>query len=281
MCWLCEATKGNSGDLSKCFTDISPTAMWRRTFCRSFPWNISPNYSLIRGFHISMVVPDLLHVWNLGVARDVIGSTLKTILSETVVFNAPTLPTRLLLATLSLRQFAKQNRYPLRLKKLTRAKLIWKSKAYPGFASSGYDAFVVMRWLESILVNHTRRYMEIATLLWCSNQAISLMYSAGQFLTQIEKDNLDVLGGMFISLFLSMAKKALDEHKLMWRVKPKLHLLCHMFSSPRFINQSFYSTWMDEDYLKKVGKTLSLTPMKTAQKRLLQRWCLSIPKNLD
>lgn len=78
-----------------------------------------------------------------------------------------------------------------------------------------------------------------------------------------------------------MAKKALDEHKFLWRVKPKLHLLCHMFSSPRFINQSFYSTWMDEDYLKKVGKTLSLTPMKTAQKRLLQRWCLSIPKNLE
>ena len=256
-------------------------AMWRRTFCRSLPWTIPPNYSLIHGFNISMVVPDLLHVWNLGVARDVIGSTMKTILAETFVFNAPTLPDRLMLATLSLRQFAKQNKYPLRLKKLTRAKLIWKSKAYPGFASSGYDAFVVMRWLEALLSNHTQRYPEIATLLWCSNQAISLMYSAGQFLTQTEKDNLDVLGGMFVSTFLSMAKKSLDEHKFLWRVKPKLHLLCHIFSSPRYINQCWYSTWMDEDFLKKIGKTLCLTSVRSSQKRLLQRWCLSIPKNLE
>ena len=94
---------------------------------------------------------------------------------------------------------------------------LWTTALGPGFASSGYDLFVAMRWLEalSLLTNHTQRYPEIATLLWCSNQAISLMYSAGQFLTQTEKDNLDVLGGTTVSVFVNGKKKSLGERKFL------------------------------------------------------------------
>ncbi len=282
VCWLCGATKGNSGDLSLCFTNVSPGAGWWHTVGRSPPpWQIPPNYSNIRGFDISMIVPDLLHMWNLGVCRDVIGSTLRIILANPMVFNGPSVPIRLMQASASLRLFARQNKYPLRLKRLTRAKLIWKSHAYPGFASSGYDAFVVMKWLEALISPYTDVYKEIATLIWCSNQAISLMYSAERFLTPTEKENLEVLGSTFLSTYMFLAKNAIDELKFLWRVRPKHHMMSHVFTSQRWINQSFYSTWMDEDFLKKIGKVLGLTSVRTAQKRILQRWCLSIPKNLE
>ena len=203
------------------------------------------------------------------------------ILTDGIVFRGPNLPTRLLLASESLRQFAKQKKLPLRLKKLTKAKLSWKSRQYPSLASSGYDSYVVMLWLESLLSNHADRYAEMATLVWTSNHAISLMYSAGLFLTPHEKENLKVLGNGFLSLYISLAKKAMDSNQLLWRVRPKLHLVNHVLFSHRWANPAAYSTWMDEDYLKKVGKTLNLTSVRSAQKRLLQRWCLSIPRHLD
>ena len=78
-----------------------------------------------------------------------------------------------------------------------------------------------------------------------------------------------------------MANRAISEHKLLWRVIPKQHLLCHVFQSQRWVNPSKYSTWMDEDFLKKAGKVLGLTAIKHAQQRLLERWLMNAPQNLN
>ena len=249
-------------------TDITPTATWWNTMYRSNPYTIEPNYSQLVGFHKSMVVPDLLHCWNLGVARNIIGSALKTILMDGIVFRGPNLPIRLLLAGESLRQFAKQRKLPLRLKKLTKSKLCWKSRQYPSLASSGYDSYVVMLWLQQLLESYPG-YEEMATLVWTSNHAISLMYSAGLFLTPSEKENLKVLGNAFLSLYVSLAKKAMDSRKLLWRIRPEFHLVNHLLISHRWANPAAYSTWMDEDYLEKVGKTLNLTSIRSAQKKTI------------
>ena len=53
-----------------------------------------------------------------------------------------------------------------------------------------------------------------------------------------------------------------------------------LFFSPRRANPAAYSTWMDEDYLKKMGKVLNVVNYKTAPKRVLQRWALSLPEHL-
>ena len=148
-------------------------------------------------------------------------------------------------------------------------------------SASGYDAYVVGLWLEHELSVHTASYQEICTMLWASNKAFSLLYSAGRFLDQGEKDSLGALGGLFLRVYVSMAAEAQQRHKLMWRVRPKLHMLCHIFRSPRVANPSKYSTWMDEDFLKKCGKTLGLTDVRGSRHRLLERWLMSIPFNLQ
>ena len=264
-----------------CLTDIAHTANWWSTLHQTMPWETVPSYAGLIGFTISQIVPDLLHMWNLGVSRDLLGSALKLVLTERRVFDAPTLPERLKLATESLRHFAKQNRYPLRLRKLTRAKLCWKSKKYPMLSSSGYDAYVVGVWLEHELSMHTASYQELCTMLWASNKAFSLLYSAGRFLDQSEKDSLGALGDLFLRVYLSMAAEANQQHKLLFRIRPKWHMLCHIFRSPRAVNPSRYSTWMDEDFLKKCGRTLGLTDVRGSQHRLLQRWLMSIPHNIQ
>ena len=280
VCWLCQATKGQDDDLSCCMTDVSPTAGWWQTFLREVPWDSPPSYFNITGFEIGMVVPDLLHCWNLGLARDLLGSALKLILSERLVFNAPCIADRLKLASESLRAFAKQKRYPLRIKKLTKSKLCWQTRKYPSLAASGYDAFVVGVWLEDLLSNHSQTFPEICTMLWAGNRAISLMYSANLFLNEQEKKSLAILGDCLLRTYMSMARIAMENNALLWRVRPKLHMMCHIFRSPRSINQSRYSTWMDEDFLKKIGKTMGLTDCRGSQVRCLQRWLLSIPQHL-
>ena len=281
VCFLCEATKGADGDMNMCYTNLSESAQYWGTLYRSNPWAITPSYCALVGFHISMIVPDLLHVWNLGVLQQLLGSALRVILTDQIVFTQGDLESRLKAATISLRAFAKQSRLPLRWRKLNKGRLHWKSRSYPSLGGSGYDAFVISRWLHSTLQPFTAVYPEIATLLWTSNQAISLLYDAHFFLTPQEQDTVRTLGSLFLRTYLSLASQALGRGQYLWRVIPKFHLLAHVFRCDRVCNVAKHSTWMDEDYLKKVGKTLRLRPKPTIQHRCLQRWMLSIPGHLE
>lgn len=67
-------------------------------------------------------MPDLLHVINLGIGRDLCGSVLKTILKETHIFPEANIDERMAAATSSLRTFAKSRRLPLRMKKFSKKK---------------------------------------------------------------------------------------------------------------------------------------------------------------
>lgn len=269
------------GDMHMCMTHVGLDAAWRNTIESTLPWAVTPNYANIIGFQLMMMMPDLLHVFNLGVAKHMLASSLKVVLSEQVVFQASNLVDRMSLATASLKQFALRRGLPLRIKKITKSRLKWKNRKYPELGASGYDAYVVGSWLESVLEPFSQRYPDIVSLLWVSNRTVSLMYSAGWFLTPGEKQTLETLGGLFNHLYMKLASQAVNQHKLLFRVIPKFHLFCHITSSRRDVNPSKYSTWMDEDFLKKIGKCLGLTSLRTAQKRLLERWLMSIPLNLQ
>ena len=101
-----------------------------------------------------MVFPDLLHVYHLGVGRDMLGSILRSVLSEPHVIAGPTIDDRFQSATDQLRAFARARKLPLRLHKLSRA----KSRTFPELNSSGYDTCVVGSWLENELLPHADRY---------------------------------------------------------------------------------------------------------------------------
>lgn len=155
------------------------------------------------------------------------------------------------------------------------------TRSYPELTGSGYDAFVIARWLQFVLEPHSAIYAEILTLLWTSNQAISLLYDAGWFLKPEEKQTVRTLGDVFCRTYISLAAEAIRAGVYLWRVLPKMHLLKHIFRCDRHINIAKYSTWIDEDWLKKIGRTLKLSAQKNSQKRCLQRWLLAIPGNLQ
>lgn len=264
-----------------CYTNISPQAPWWATLYSSDPWETAPSYSALVGFHISMVEPDLLHVWNLGVGQYAAGSALRVILGDRVVFGGSNLDDRLEEATTSLIRYVKAKGKHLRFKKLTKARLCWKSKQYPQLAAHGYDTFLVLDWLEEILADHAGTYSQIYTLLWAGNRSMKLLYDANQFLTIREKESLRQLGQLFLQTYVGLAQDAINNGKLLWRCIPKLHLLSHLYHTPKLANPAFLATWMDEDFLRKATKTLELTASRTAGLRFLERWLMGLPSRIQ
>ena len=223
---------------------------------------------------------DLLHIFNLGVCRDVLGCALKQLVKDQVVFPGHDIDTRFEAATASLRTFARTHGHCLRLKKLTKKKIQWETKKYPEFKGSGSDAHVCAVWLEEVITPYANQYADICTLLWSSNRAMRLLYQAGRFLSGEERRTVQVLGNLFVYTYVRLAAEAMGRHELMYRVRPKTHMYHHATECRGLRNPSYYATWMDEDWLKKVSKTMKLTNSKSAQHRVLERWILAIPFNL-
>lgn len=281
MCWLCEASKGNDGDLDMALSNVARDASWWATMLTTDPWETRPAYAGIIGFHLSQIVPDLLHVWNLGVSRELIGSSLKQILKTRTVFHGSNLDIRLEEASASLRSYAKQHRLQLAVRKLTKGKLCWKAESFPSFAAKGYDAYVAGLWLEDLLRPHGEEFADLFTLFWSSNRALSIMYGAGFHLSEEQLDSVKGLGQVFLDTYARLAKAANQNGEFLFKLQPKFHMLQHVWVPSRTVNQSRYSTWMDEDFLRKISRTLELTSSRTAHRRVLERWLMSLPEHLQ
>ena len=78
VCLHCLATKG----MTCPYTDVSATAAWRDTQGVNMPWleQEPPALTHLYNFRLSVIGLDLLHIWHLGLARDVIGSVMVILL---------------------------------------------------------------------------------------------------------------------------------------------------------------------------------------------------------
>ena len=267
--------------MTNCITDVSVNAPWRSTYLVTAPWGTPPPYTSLVGFELSMVVPDLLHIWNLGMGRDLAGSILKVVIKDRHVFNGQSIDSRLNEATDALRQYAKNTGQSLKIKRLTRGKLHWETRKYPELMTSGHDTAVVLEWLQETLQPYVHIYGDFLTLLWTSNWCFRLFYGTKEwFLTDAQRQTVRVLGRVFLQVYVGLARTAIQNKELLWRFRPKSHLVDHCFELRRAVNPSRYSTWMDEDVLKKLGKVLSMTASKTAQVGVLQRYLMGVPEHI-
>ncbi|CAE7244739.1 unnamed protein product, partial [Symbiodinium pilosum] len=279
VCWKCSATKGSHdvADVACAFTDTRGCARFWADLHTQCPWKYLPAYATLPGFEISAIVPDLLHVWHLGVGRDVLGSSLAIMLSNGV-FGPGSAMNKLMEATNRLRRFASSSGYSLRLKKLTKNKLNWKQRCYPELKSSGYDTFVVHQWVMNELHTFPESLpADLIACLWASNHFLSIWTNAGRWLSPAEHANVKEAGKIFTQAYCALAKKAARDQVRLYKVRPKLHLLHHLARQETRKNPHYFATWMDEDGLKKLVKVLKLSDARSAEKRLLQRWLLGLP----
>ena len=70
ICFCCMASKGNR-DQEMNFTDLSDDAGWKQTvFSSPPPWRRPPAFHGLNFFGPDKIGLDLLHIWHLGVCRD-------------------------------------------------------------------------------------------------------------------------------------------------------------------------------------------------------------------
>ena len=262
------------------FTNLDDSALFWRTLYTDEPWTIAPAYSGLKGYDSRMVMPDILHVWHLGVGRDLAGSAIVFMIKETDIFQGANQQERLHSATMSLKQFARSQKLPLKLHKLSKAKLGWTGKTFPELKSSGYDTYVTLKWLLQLShVFSDALPNSLCSCLWTADHVISLLTNGGRYLSEEEQENKEVFGMVFLREYMALANLALRQRKRLYRLRPKFHILHHMvkFKPQSLLNPAAFSTWVDEDCNKRLMRVLRQTDPRTSCKRLLQRYLLRVP----
>ena len=151
-----------------CYSNVSDTAPWRGSLWSQDPWpqNVVPSLTGILGFSLRMLGVDLLHIFHLGVGRDLVASAIRILASKRGYWRGRNQEERLKFATQQLKAFAKRHNYSLTMSKLSKQSLNWKADAFPELKAKGYDCFVVLRWLVSEINNEDIGNDTLATDTW-------------------------------------------------------------------------------------------------------------------
>ena len=284
ICWMCEATKGTD-DLEMSYTNIASTAAWRDTIYTTAPWEDEPALSKLPGFSIRMLAIDILHVFHLGCGRDIIGSAIR-VLARLRFWRGGNLDQQLAAASVSLKNYASRNRLSLRLRRLTKQNLNWKTAEFPEAHCKGADTFVLMKWLGDSMDAGGRCEPPplIRTLIWACNNLFGLLSNTGMFLTPSEQNQVKVVGNLMIHTYLRLVTDSLEKGEYLWRMRPKYHLLHHLIletQRPSAYNFHWLSTWLDEDGCKRWMLVKKGTHKLQSTDRTLRRWILGLKPKLN
>ena len=276
------ATKGTD-DLAYCYTNVSDDASWRATKWTSDPWIETPAYSMLPGFSLKMLNVDVFHVWHLGVARDMTASVLRVLAKSKYFRPGGTIQDQLSAASSSLKHFARMENLSLHLKRLSTANLYWRSNAYPETHCKGFDSYVMVAWLDWLLADANDVDPRVRTLVWAANALMGVWHHGGLFLRPDEVQQAQVVGGLFVRIYLELAGEAVNNRVRLWRLRPKFHLLVHLQSELRAsrYNPTFGSTWMDEDAMKRFMKIKAKVHKLCAADRVIRRWLLSLRSKME
>ena len=284
VCWKCGATKGTH-DVEMAYTNCADDAPWRDTIYTTLPWDEEPSLSKPPGFNLKMLGLDILHIFHLGTGRDLVASAIR-VLARLRVWRGNNLDQQLASASVSMRSYAKQHRLPLRLKRLSKVNLNWRSHGYPEAHCKGYDTFVRLKWLEFEMDQGGRAEVPhlLRTVIWASNNVFGLLANAGMFLTPHQQELVQTVGNLLIRSYLQLASDSLDQGDRLWKIRPKFHLLHHLFlesGRPSALNFHHLSTWMGEDSVKRWMTIKRRTHRLQTTGRSLQRWLLGLRPKLE
>ena len=141
--------------------------------------------------------------------------------------------------------------------------------------SGGYDTFVVMQWLLHEMEQHQQLDLPLGLrlALFSANHVISIWSNGGTSLSNTELANCERAGKLFARCYMLLASQSVARKRFRFRMRPKFHLFMRMCVGKNLV----HVTWMDEDSLKRLMATLGLTDVRSAEKRLLQRWLMGLP----
>ena len=288
VCYMCPATK----NLVDPLTNLSPNAHWRGQIHNPAnpPWEVEPAVASLHGWATWFVLPDLLHVWHLGIGRDVVAGCLLILLRKRgpeAYFRGASLQLRMADATQCLRSWASRNKELLPRKfKITKAKLNWKSGEFATFKAKGAVVALFVRWLYDLLNERDCGNHLLHSCVWAAGHSVGMLSKAKRkscFLEPAEKEQIHTVGTLFIHCYLLLHRAGSGCARVgVFNPRPKIHLLHHMFLLPcGSKNPATAQCFMDEDFLKKLMQIARRTHTLTAPFSTLRRWLLGLKEKYD
>ncbi|CAJ1447132.1 unnamed protein product [Effrenium voratum] len=285
VCFRCTASMGRK-DISTVYTDISPQAGWREGPAAP-PYFELPPLSEMPNFTLRMVSADFMHTWNLGVARDLIGSCLKICL-KTQFWPGPNLSQRLKQLQRDINLFKKQRGLQMHLQQIKPSRLGWAgADVCPEYKSSASDAAVMVRFLayKLSLKAAPPPYEGLSACLYSANMLQEAVTRGSCFLNPAEVEKISLCGNAFLSSYLQLAHLASSRRDYYFKLRPKFHILQHIISDaadrPSHRNPGWDSCWLDEDWVKTNLRMLRRMSPRTCCENLLQRHMLLVKQELS
>ena len=160
------------------------------------------------------------------------------------------------------------------------------SRSYPELESAikGHSLKCLLRWIAAACEESSRvsnnddeadnNSMLRASCLYALTGLVHHLDSCGQWLGKPEGERARSLGDLFMRSYSMLASKAYARNDCKWKWRPKFHGLSHGIDmAANGENIGRYSTWMDEDFVGKIGRVCGKTHRATMPQRSIQR-CL-------
>lgn len=261
---------------------------WKATMADSVvPWIVEPTLVHLCGFRLSWVAMDLLHVWFLGVGRDLGGIVFRRIIKSKWFCPGRNQQKRIDYLNAQLYTWRRAKHKNLSMKKFTKANTCLTG-SFPELRCKGSDtANLLLFFLDFVNLVSDRKglphdFKALATALWAGVHFTTVLKSCSYFVAESEKDLAAGLLETFINNWLNLAythRATCD-----YRLRPKFHLLLHFLiifkESDNVRNPWHLSTWMDEDKVKRVMRVHAKTHYTTSPVRVLERSLIEVYQSL-
>ena len=289
VCYRCAASKGND-DFHTVYTDISAAAGWRQQPMPGPMFHIPPAIASLQGFSDRLVALDVLHIFHLGVLRDLVGTGFK-LLARTrgEYYNGRRIPIRLHQLTQELKAYCHANNLQLSLQKIHMNTLLWRSDCCPEMKCKGADALVCLKFLVFKLQQRShRKYPLLLACAWSALQFIGCLASGSIFLLEEERATAQETGYLFLRSYLSLAVSSLEANDLLFKTRPKLHFLVHILDDLHpdpdgapCRNPFYDSTFVDEDWIKHALQMKKKMSRRTSSLNVLKRFAVVNKSAMD
>ena len=274
MCWKCLAVGQNASPLK--YSRFDRLAPWRATR------QTHESYLALRaidavpvllasviGFRVELILIDVLHCVDLGVASHIVGNIFWLCIQLHVL--GPNIAESLANLNYKMKQWEKDNGIDHKFKgNLTKERIRtsanWpklKSKAAPMHALATFALILAREHLSEDVILVASLLVEFYTLL----------KENGMFFTDDKKKQMQSVGSRLCRAYAKLACKAVSERKRMWKVTPKLHLFLHLCEwDVDFGNPRFFWCFADEDLVGQMIKSGESCHPKTLAVASMFKW---------
>ena len=242
--------------------------------------------------------PDLFHIYHAGVGKDFVGSSL--VYCMKVLFGMGSIKKDLQQLNLELTPFLRSHRVTLHLgNQLTEDHLGYTgTRDYPeGHWSKNMDTAVLMKFVVWLLQreHHEHRVRSdniLAEMLLSAlnmGHAMRRLLEAEYFMSSEDCQFILKAGHSFLVGYQSFAQKCYDAKLCLYKFKPKIHYLNHIFltimnqweATNIAINPCAEATFMSEDFVSFTARISRRVNPRTVAQKTLQRYDAWVQSLLD